>query len=161
MASLQSNTYPSRGTLHFAKPFATPVHSEALLDHQLAWQSAQERSETETCWIFSVRTSLPKEKGISSTFHLKAVIFVLFFLKRLLTGLSLSCTILTNAYLSLPTPIHVHMTLWERGLCSLPGLGQTLAVVQYKWTTEESAQLQALSFDCKVFPLFSVSGYSF
>lgn len=67
--------------------------------------------------------------------------FLLYFGKRLLTGLSLSCTIQTIAYLNLTTPIYRYC-IWHSG--SEPGLGQTLAVLQHKWTTKKSEQLQAL-----------------
>lgn len=74
----------------------------------------ERRSETETCWIFSMRTSLPKRKRYILHISSKSCYFVLCFGKRLLTALSPSCTILMVACLSLPTPIY-------RGCMRQPG----------------------------------------
>lgn len=113
-----TNTHPSKGTLHFPAPLPHQYTGKLGLPGSQHNRELEGRSETETGWIFSMRTRLPKEKGISSAFLLKAVI--LCFVLARVAHLSLPCTILMIANLRVPTPIY-------RGCMHHPG-GEPFAV---------------------------------
>lgn len=61
-----------------------------------------------------MKTSLPREKNPNPYIFTKSCNFVLYFGNRLLTDLSLSCTILMIAYLNLTTPIYRYC-VWHSG----------------------------------------------
>lgn len=110
MASVWSNTYHSKRDLYLPTPFLDQYTVKLLSHHWLPWQPAQQNvaekkwnrnlldfyHEDKACW----------EKKKIPYISTKSCNFVLSFGKRLLTGLSLSCTILTIAYLNLTTPIY-------------------------------------------------------
>lgn len=119
MASAQSHTYPSKGNLHFPAPF--PDLYIVKLCCTTSFLGSQHnrmlgrRSETKTGWIFNMRTSLPKEKGTSSTLLLKAVVLC-FVLGR---GCSLAYLCLAQFWW---LPASVLPPLFTGAACDIPGV---------------------------------------
>lgn len=163
MASVWSNTYHSKRDLYLPTPFLDQYTVKLLSHHWLPWQPAQQNvaekkwnrnlldfyHEDKACW----------EKKKSPTFLLKPVILC-FNLGYWLIS------VLHNPNDCLPQSHHpylqvLHMTFWEWALCSLPGLGQTLTVLQCKWTMKKTEQLQALKVLTARFFLFIQSMDSF
>lgn len=121
--SAQSNTLPSKGALPFPAPL--PHQHTVKLCCTTSLPGSQHnrvlegRSETETSWISSMRTSLPKEKSISYLFLLKAVILC-FVLER---GCSLVYLCLAQSWW---LPTSVFPPLFTGAACNILGVSPLL-----------------------------------
>lgn len=146
--------------------FTWSVHSENLPHHWLLWEPAQQnvvkkRNRNLLDFYHEDEPSKRKKKKKIPYISTKSCHFVLYFEKRLLTGLSLSCPILMAAYLNLTTPVYRYCT-WHSGneLFGWPWTDIGCVTVQ---TNNQKIRTTAgtESFVCKVFPLYSVKEFIF
>lgn len=156
LASAQANPYPSRGNLNFPAP--SPQQCTVKLCCTTSLPGSQHnrmlerRRETETSWIFS----LSKDKGISSTFLLKAV-SLCFVLGRGCSQAYLWC-LPASVFSPLFTAYGAAYDIVGWALCPLPGLGQMLAVVQHKWHLQNQHNCRHWDLTVRYFPfLYSVN----